>query len=38
MNMNLGNIANIGTSPQSQTHQGTTVTACQGTLQGIRAW
>ncbi|KAI1894325.1 hypothetical protein AGOR_G00114650 [Albula goreensis] len=38
MNMNLGNIANLGTSPQPQTHQGTTVPPCQGTLQGIRAW
>ncbi|XP_061084883.1 homeobox protein Nkx-2.3-like [Conger conger] len=38
MNRNLGNIANIGTSPQSQTHQGTTVSTCQGTMQGIRAW
>ncbi|KAJ8359961.1 hypothetical protein SKAU_G00164860 [Synaphobranchus kaupii] len=37
VNTNLSNIENIGTSPQSQTHQGTTV-PCQGTLQGIRAW
>ncbi|XP_048843833.1 homeobox protein Nkx-2.3-like [Brienomyrus brachyistius] len=39
MNVNLGNIANhIGGSPQPQTHQGTAVSPCQGTLQGIRAW
>ncbi|KAL0964633.1 hypothetical protein UPYG_G00326770 [Umbra pygmaea] len=34
--MSLGN---LGPSPsQAQTPQGTTVTGCQGTLQGIRAW
>ncbi|KPP65140.1 homeobox protein Nkx-2.3-like [Scleropages formosus] len=39
MNVNLGNIANhISGSPQPQTHQGTGVPPCQGTLQGIRAW
>ncbi|XP_062311758.1 homeobox protein Nkx-2.3-like [Osmerus eperlanus] len=38
MNMNLGNIGGLSASPQPQTHQGATVTPCQGTLQGIRAW
>uniref|UniRef100_A0A3Q3K1F0 Homeobox domain-containing protein n=1 Tax=Monopterus albus TaxID=43700 RepID=A0A3Q3K1F0_MONAL len=38
MNMNLGNVSGLGSSPQPQTHQGTAVTACQGSLQGIRAW
>uniref|UniRef100_A0A8C9TFV4 NK2 homeobox 3 n=1 Tax=Scleropages formosus TaxID=113540 RepID=A0A8C9TFV4_SCLFO len=38
MNMNLGNIANLAGSPQSPAHQGTPVSSCQGTLQGIRAW
>ncbi|MFT7805843.1 homeobox protein Nkx-2.3 [Arapaima gigas] len=38
MNVNLGSIANLGASPQSPAHPGTAVAACQGTLQGIRAW
>uniref|UniRef100_UPI003AAEF6ED homeobox protein Nkx-2.5-like n=1 Tax=Centroberyx gerrardi TaxID=166262 RepID=UPI003AAEF6ED len=38
MNMNLGNVSGLGGSPQTQTHQGTAVTPCQGSLQGIRAW
>uniref|UniRef100_A0A087XUE2 Homeobox domain-containing protein n=1 Tax=Poecilia formosa TaxID=48698 RepID=A0A087XUE2_POEFO len=38
MNMNLGNVGGLGGSPQAQTHQGTAVTSCQGSLQGIRAW
>ncbi|KAG9346144.1 hypothetical protein AGOR_G00201910 [Albula goreensis] len=38
MNMNLGNIANLSNSTQQQTHQGTVVPSCQGTLHGIRAW
>ncbi|MBN3326705.1 NKX23 protein, partial [Atractosteus spatula] len=38
MNMNLGNIASLSSSSQPQTHQGTAVSPCQGTLQGIRAW
>ncbi|XP_034543861.1 homeobox protein Nkx-2.5-like [Notolabrus celidotus] len=38
MNMNLGNVGGLGGSAQPQTHQGTAVTACQGSLQGIRAW
>ncbi|XP_029016265.1 homeobox protein Nkx-2.3-like [Betta splendens] len=38
MNMNLGNVSGLGGSPQAQTHQGTAVAACQGSLQGIRAW
>ncbi|XP_058496598.1 homeobox protein Nkx-2.5-like [Solea solea] len=36
MNMNLGTVSGLGGS--SQTHQGTAVTSCQGSLQGIRAW
>ncbi|XP_074532443.1 homeobox protein Nkx-2.3 [Halichoeres trimaculatus] len=35
MNMNLGN---LGAQTQSQTPQGAVVPACQGALQGIRAW
>ncbi|XP_029926645.1 homeobox protein Nkx-2.3 [Myripristis murdjan] len=35
MNMNLGNLS---AQSQSQAPQGTMVTPCQGTLQGIRAW
>ncbi|XP_041867141.1 homeobox protein Nkx-2.3 [Melanotaenia boesemani] len=35
MNMNLGN---LGAQTQSQAPQGSVVTPCQGTLQGIRAW
>ncbi|XP_041839491.1 homeobox protein Nkx-2.5-like [Melanotaenia boesemani] len=38
MNMNLGNAGGLGGSTQAQTHQGTSVTSCQGSLQGIRAW
>ena len=38
MNMNLGNMGGLGGSPQAQTHQGTAVASCQGSLQGIRAW
>uniref|UniRef100_A0A3Q3FCD7 NK2 homeobox 3 n=1 Tax=Labrus bergylta TaxID=56723 RepID=A0A3Q3FCD7_9LABR len=38
MNMNLGNVSSLGGSTQPQTHQGTAVTSCQGSLQGIRAW
>ena len=38
MNMNLGNVSSLGGSPQTQTHQGSAVTSCQGSLQGIRAW
>ncbi|XP_072239734.1 homeobox protein Nkx-2.5-like [Leuresthes tenuis] len=38
MNMNLGNVSGLSGSQQAQTHQGTAVTACQGSLQGIRAW
>ncbi|KAM3865263.1 homeobox protein Nkx-2.5-like [Diretmus argenteus] len=38
MNMNLGNVGGLGGAPQTQTHQGTAVTPCQGSLQGIRAW
>ncbi|XP_075994590.1 homeobox protein Nkx-2.5-like [Genypterus blacodes] len=38
MNMNLGNVSGLGGSPQTQAHQGTAVTPCQGSLQGIRAW
>uniref|UniRef100_A0A3B5AYT9 Homeobox protein Nkx-2.3-like n=1 Tax=Stegastes partitus TaxID=144197 RepID=A0A3B5AYT9_9TELE len=38
MNMNLGNVSGLGGSPQAQTHQGTAVASCQGSLQGIRAW
>lgn len=38
MNMNLGNVSSLGGSTQAQTHQGTSVTSCQGSLQGIRAW
>ncbi|KAL7403881.1 hypothetical protein ABVT39_006295 [Epinephelus coioides] len=38
MNMNLGNMSGLSGSPQAQTHQGTAVTSCQGSLQGIRAW
>ncbi|XP_075939139.1 homeobox protein Nkx-2.5-like [Anarhichas minor] len=38
MNMNLGNVSGLGGSPQAPTHQGTAVTSCQGSLQGIRAW
>lgn len=38
MNMNLGNVNGLGGSSQAQTHQGTAVTSCQGSLQGIRAW
>ncbi|XP_062244368.1 homeobox protein Nkx-2.3-like [Platichthys flesus] len=38
MNMNLGNVGGLGGSSQPQTHQGTAVTSCQGSLQGIRAW
>ncbi|KAE8590697.1 hypothetical protein XENTR_v10018159 [Xenopus tropicalis] len=36
--VNLGNLSQISNSPQPQTHPGTSVPACQGTLQGIRAW
>jgi len=35
MSMSLNN---LGTYSQPQTSQGTPVSACQGTLQGIRAW
>ncbi|KAL1262629.1 hypothetical protein QQF64_005368 [Cirrhinus molitorella] len=35
MSMSLNN---LGTYSQPQTSQGTSVSACQGTLQGIRAW
>lgn len=38
MNMNLGNVSGLSGSTQTQTHQGTAVTSCQGSLQGIRAW
>ncbi|XP_047222137.1 homeobox protein Nkx-2.5-like [Girardinichthys multiradiatus] len=38
MNMNLGNVSGLSGSSQAQTHQGTAVTSCQGSLQGIRAW
>ncbi|XP_034043904.1 homeobox protein Nkx-2.3-like [Thalassophryne amazonica] len=38
MNMNLGNVSGLGGSAQPQAHQGTAVTSCQGSLQGIRAW
>ncbi|XP_017291068.1 homeobox protein Nkx-2.3-like [Kryptolebias marmoratus] len=38
INMNLGTMSGLGGSPQTQTHQGTAVTSCQGSLQGIRAW
>ncbi|XP_037328009.2 homeobox protein Nkx-2.5-like [Pungitius pungitius] len=38
MNMNLGNVGGLGGSAQGPTHQGTAVTSCQGSLQGIRAW
>ncbi|TKS68668.1 Homeobox protein [Collichthys lucidus] len=38
MNMNLGNVSGLGGTPQAQTHQGTAVASCQGSLQGIRAW
>ncbi|AWP05123.1 putative homeobox protein Nkx-2.5-like [Scophthalmus maximus] len=40
MNMNLGNVSGLGGgSSQAQgAHQGTAVTPCQGSLQGIRAW
>ncbi|MBN3282612.1 NKX23 protein, partial [Polyodon spathula] len=38
MNMNLSNIASLSNGAQPQTHQGGTVSPCQGTLQGIRAW
>ncbi|XP_029595754.1 homeobox protein Nkx-2.3 [Salmo trutta] len=38
MAMNLGSIGGLSASPQPQTHQGTAVTTCQGSLQGIRAW
>ncbi|XP_067092876.1 homeobox protein Nkx-2.3 [Osmerus mordax] len=35
MNVNFGG---LGSQPPAQPSQGTTVTPCQGTLQGIRAW
>ncbi|XP_037545814.1 homeobox protein Nkx-2.5-like [Nematolebias whitei] len=38
INMNLGTMNGLGGPPQTQTHQGTAVTSCQGSLQGIRAW
>ncbi|KAM6972190.1 homeobox protein Nkx-2.3 [Aplochiton taeniatus] len=38
MNMNLANIGGMSASSQPQAHQGTSVTSCQGSLQGIRAW
>ncbi|CAN9510759.1 unnamed protein product [Ophioblennius macclurei] len=38
MNMNLGNVSGLSGSAQAQTHQGTAVPSCQGSLQGIRAW
>ncbi|XP_023678403.2 homeobox protein Nkx-2.5 [Paramormyrops kingsleyae] len=38
MNMNLSNIASLSASSRAPTHQGTAVSACQGTLHGIRAW
>uniref|UniRef100_A0A3P9IKG8 NK2 homeobox 3 n=1 Tax=Oryzias latipes TaxID=8090 RepID=A0A3P9IKG8_ORYLA len=31
-------VGGLGGSPQAQTHAGTAVTSCQGSLQGIRAW
>ncbi|XP_060923154.1 homeobox protein Nkx-2.3-like [Limanda limanda] len=38
INMNLGNVGGLGGSSQPQTHPGSGVTSCQGSLQGIRAW
>ncbi|XP_068111239.1 homeobox protein Nkx-2.3 [Hyperolius riggenbachi] len=36
--VSMGNLSQLGTSTQPQSHTGSTVPACQGTLQGIRAW
>ncbi|XP_030060658.1 homeobox protein Nkx-2.3 [Microcaecilia unicolor] len=36
--MNVTNLAQFSNTAQPQSHQGTTVPSCQGTLQGIRAW
>nr|AAA99181.1 putative [Xenopus laevis] len=36
--VNLGNLSQISNSQQPQAHPGASVPACQGTLQGIRAW
>ncbi|XP_039630682.1 homeobox protein Nkx-2.3 [Polypterus senegalus] len=38
MNMNFSSIGTLSNGSQPQTHQATTVSSCQGTLQGIRAW
>ncbi|KAM8924401.1 homeobox protein Nkx-2.3 [Pelodytes ibericus] len=36
--VNMGNMNQLGNNTQPQSHPGTSVPACQGTLQGIRAW
>ncbi|XP_053306409.1 homeobox protein Nkx-2.3 [Spea bombifrons] len=36
--VNMGNLSQLGNTSQPQSHTGTSVPACQGTLQGIRAW
>uniref|UniRef100_A0A8C5QIM7 Homeobox domain-containing protein n=1 Tax=Leptobrachium leishanense TaxID=445787 RepID=A0A8C5QIM7_9ANUR len=36
--VNMGNLSQLGNTPQTQNHPGTSVPTCQGTLQGIRAW
>ncbi|KAG8537455.1 hypothetical protein GDO81_024502 [Engystomops pustulosus] len=36
--VNMGNLSQLGNSPQPQNHTGASMPSCQGTLQGIRAW
>ncbi|XP_053552790.1 homeobox protein Nkx-2.3-like [Bombina bombina] len=36
--VNMGNLSHLGNTTQPQSHPGTSVSTCQGTLQGIRAW
>ncbi|XP_018416440.1 PREDICTED: homeobox protein Nkx-2.3 [Nanorana parkeri] len=36
--VNMGNLSQLGNATQAQNHTGSSVPACQGTLQGIRAW
>ncbi|KAM5142286.1 homeobox protein Nkx-2.3 [Mantella aurantiaca] len=36
--VNMGNLSQLGNATQGQNHTGSSVPACQGTLQGIRAW
>ncbi|KAM3913493.1 homeobox protein Nkx-2.3 [Leptodactylus fuscus] len=36
--VNMGNLSQLANTPQPQSHTGAAMPACQGTLQGIRAW